>query len=83
MKRKEFKELRSKTAKELRKIVMDKKVEAEKAKMKILSGKEKNLKVARNFRSEIAKILTLAREKDIIESLEKKVEIKEKGKENA
>jgi ribosomal protein L29 len=74
MKRKEFKELRTKTVVELRKLVLAKKLEAEKAKMKNLSGKEKNLKVHKNLSGEIAKILTLIREKEIIESLEPKKE---------
>ncbi len=88
MKRKEFNDLREKTIKDLNRLVMDKKVEMEKAKMKILAGKEKNLKSGRNLSIEIAKILTLIREKEIIESLEKtsekKVEVKEEsGKEEA
>lgn len=80
MKKKEFNDLRGKDIKDLRKLVMDKKLESEKAKMKILSGKEKNFKVKKNLSSEIAKILTLIREKEIIESLQPK---EEKGKENA
>ena len=80
MKRKEFIELRGKSIKDLRKIVEGKKLEAEKAKMKRFGGKEKNLKVGRNLSSEIAKILTLVREKEIIESLQPKVEEKEEIK---
>jgi len=76
MKRKEFNDLRGKEIKDLKKLVADKKLEAEKAKMKIFAGKEKNLKVKKNLSQEIAKILTLVREKEIIESLEKKVEVK-------
>lgn len=78
MKRKELNELRAKTTKELMKIVVEKKAEAEKAKMKILGGKEKNLKLAKNLSHEIAKILTLVREKEIIKSLENE---EKKGKE--
>jgi len=48
------------------------KLEAEKAKMKMLGGKEKNFKVRKNLAKEIAKILTLVREKEIIESLQLK-----------
>jgi len=48
--------------------------------MKIMGGKEKNLKVRRNLTREIAKILTLVREKEIIEALSslepKKEEVK-------
>lgn len=76
MKRKEFLSLREKSISELKKMVLAKKDDAEKAKMKILAGKEKNLKVRKNFAREIAKILTLIREKEIIESLEVKPETK-------
>lgn len=72
MKRKELNDLRGKTAQELEKIVLGKKLEIEKARMKIIGGKEKNLKVRKNLAREIAKILTLIREKEIIESLEAK-----------
>lgn len=80
MRKKELNELKSKNIKELEKIVFSKKLESEKAKINALGGKEKNLKVGRNLRREIAKILTLIREKEIIESLQPKKE--EKGKEN-
>lgn len=76
MKKKEFNELKSKTAKDLKKIVFTKKLEAEKSRMNTLAGKEKNLKVGKNLRREIAKILTLIREKEIVESLQPKVEDK-------
>ncbi len=72
MKRKEFNDLRKKNIQELEKIALEKKLEAEKAKMKMLGGKEKNLKVRKNLAKEIAKILTLVREKEIIESLQLK-----------
>lgn len=72
MKRKEFNDLREKNIQELEKIALEKKLEAEKAKMKMLGGKEKNLKVRKNLAKEIAKILTLVREKEIIESLQLK-----------
>ena len=72
MKRKEFNDLRGKNIQGLEKIALEKKLEAEKAKMKMLGGKEKNLKVRKNLAKEIAKILTLVREKEIIESLQLK-----------
>ena len=72
MKRKEFNDLRGKNIQELGKIALEKKLEAEKAKMKMLGGKEKNFKVRKNLAKEIAKILTLVREKEIIESLQLK-----------
>lgn len=71
MKRKEFTELRGKTVKELLKMAAVKKTEAIKKKMQIMGGKEKNLKLYRQIRLEVAKILTLAREKEILEKLTK------------
>ncbi len=82
MKRKEFNDLREKNAQELEKIVLGKKLEIEKAKMKIIGGKEKNLKVRKNLAQEIAKILTLIREKEIIEGLEAKNEEGKKVEKN-
>jgi ribosomal protein L29 len=77
MKRKDYKELKGKTIEELVKLASTKRIEATKKKMQILGGKEKNLKVHRNLRAEIAKILTLVREKEILEEMQpKEVETK-------
>ena len=70
MKKKELISLRTKTAKELAKIVYEKQTEGTKKKMEIMGGKEKNLKAHKNLSREIAKILTLIREKEIIEKIE-------------
>ena len=70
MKKKDMISLRTKTAKELAKIVYEKQTEATKKKMEIMGGKEKNLKAHKNLSREIAKILTLIREKEIIEKIE-------------
>ena len=72
MKRKDYQELKGKTVKELLKMAAVKKAEAIKKKMQIMGGKEKNLKLYRQIRTEVAKILTLAREKEIIEKLKTK-----------
>ncbi len=72
MKTKEFKDLRNKSIKDLLKLVSDKKLESLKKGMAISGGKEKNLKLVANLRREIAKILTLIREKEILETLEPK-----------
>lgn len=82
MKRKDFISLRGKTIKELSKLAYEKKTEAIKKKMEIMGGKEKNVKVYRNLMTEVAKILTLVREKEIIEKIEMNNKEK-KGKENA
>lgn len=70
MKKKDYQDLKGKTIKELLKMAAAKKAEAIKKKMQIMGGKEKNLKLYRQIRIEVAKILTLAREKEIIEKLE-------------
>jgi ribosomal protein L29 len=77
MKRKDYTDLKGKTIKELVKLASTKRIDAVKKKMQILGGKEKNLKVYRNLRVEIAKILTLVREKEILEKMQPK-EVKTK-----
>jgi ribosomal protein L29 len=77
MKRKDYIDLKGKTVKELIKLANDKKGESIKEKMKILGGKEKNLKLHRNLRSEVAKILTLIKEKEILEKIQPKVKSEE------
>jgi ribosomal protein L29 len=80
MKRKEFNDLRTKDLKALKKLAMEKKLEAAKKRMEIVGGKEKNLKATNNLRHDLAQILTLIREKEIIEKLQPKEEIKEEAK---
>jgi len=70
MKTKEFKSLRAKDSKDLVKMVREKRAEAAKKEVEIRSGKEKNIKLLGNIRHEIAKILTLIKEKEILEKLE-------------
>ena len=69
MKRKDYTELRTKTVKELQKMAFEKKLVAMKKKMEIMAGKEKNLKSYSALRNDISQILTLKREKEIIETL--------------
>lgn len=76
MKTKDFKDLRSKDLKTLRKMATEKKKGATLAKMASAGSKEKNLRLALNLRREAAKILTLVREKEILESLVPKEEAK-------
>ena len=73
MKKKEFITYKNKSIKDLNKIVFEKKLDLEKLRMKIFAGKEKNVKLGRNLRTEIAKILTLIKEKEIIEVLQSKI----------
>jgi len=78
MKRKDYIDLKGKTIAELTKMVSLKKTESVKKKMRILGGKEKNLKMHRNLRAEVAKILTLIREKEILEKMKPVEEVKTK-----
>lgn len=70
MKTKEFKNLRAKDIKSLKKLAYTKKLEVIKKNMMVLGGKEKNVKSVGILRNELAKILTLVREKEILEKLE-------------
>jgi ribosomal protein L29 len=70
MKKKDLTEMKSKTLAELRKVAVQKRVEANNAGMKISAGKEKNLKSFKNLRREIAQILTIIKEKEIVEKLQ-------------
>ena len=73
MKIKDFKDIKSKELKDLKKVLSEKKKDAAKKRMEIFSGKDKNLKLSKNLRKDIAQILTLIREKEIMEKLNKKV----------
>ncbi len=77
MKKKDLQSLKTKSIEELIKMVSEKRVESETAKLKAISGQEKNLKARKNLRIEIARILTLVREKRIAQEVNpKKEEIK-------
>ncbi len=80
MKKKDFTDLKNKTVKDLTKLVVEKNQAAKKTRMDIAAGKEKNLKAYKNLRRDIAQILTLVKEKQIMEKLQPK---ETKGKENA
>ncbi len=56
---------------------MEKKLEAAKKQMEVMGGKEKNLKATNNLRHDLAQILTLVREKEIVEKLQPKEEKEE------
>ena len=68
MKKKELVSLRSKTITELTKMVIEKRVDVATSYAKIKAGHEKNVKKAFNLRKELAQILTILREKEIIEN---------------
>ena len=71
MKKKDYNELKSKEISELAKTVKVKKAELAKLGPKVISGEEKNLKKAANLRREVAQMLTLIREKEILKEQEK------------
>ncbi|MEJ2441583.1 MAG: 50S ribosomal protein L29 [Patescibacteria group bacterium] len=72
MKKKDLQAARNKKMSELKKLVSKKKQEVEVLQAKVKAGQEKNLKKAKNIRIEIAQLLTLVREKEIIKKEEKK-----------
>ncbi|MFI5241052.1 MAG: 50S ribosomal protein L29 [Microgenomates group bacterium] len=80
MKRKDLTDLKTKDLKDLKKMVLTKKDEALAAKVKRFSTQEKNLKSAKNLKIEIAKIMTIIREKEIMEEMQPKVVAKEETK---
>lgn len=80
MKKKDFTGLKAKTIKDLASLVQNKRTEAKKLKMEIAAGKSKNLKGYKSARRDIAQVLTVIREKQIIEKLEPKQEVKKEDK---
>ena len=69
MKTKEYKDLKVKEIKDLSKILNEKRKSLGKILLDIKSGSEKNLKRGMNLKKEIAKILTLIKEKEILEKI--------------
>lgn len=67
MKTKEFKSIKIKEIKELKNLVSKKKLELIKNQVKMLSGKEKNLKKIWGLKKEIAQLLTVIKEKEFLE----------------
>lgn len=65
MKIKELKEIKTKEAKDLEKTVSKLRAALMKNAVKMIGGKEKNLKKAWNIKKEIAQILTIIKEKGI------------------
>jgi len=67
MKKKELNETKKKEISELRNIINKKRLELKMAHVNILDGKEKNLKLAKNLRKDIAQLLTFISEKEIFD----------------
>lgn len=71
MKKKDLVDIRNKEIKDLKKLAEEKKLELAKTEVKIRSGEEKNVKKASKLRREIAQILTIIQEKELIEQEKK------------
>ena len=69
MKKKELNSLRSKTLAELHKMVLERKIQINKAKTDIIASREKNLKKAKNLKHELSQVFTIIRQKEIVESI--------------
>ena len=67
MKKKDILDVRGKAEKEIANSLKEKKLELAKTKVKIASGEEKNIKKAKNLRREIAQLLTILKEKALME----------------
>lgn len=78
MKKRELRDLKNKSVKELIKIVDKKAIEIMKVKAKSKVSKEKNLKHVKNIKKDVAQIKTVIREKEFIDESSK---VKEKTKE--
>ncbi len=66
MKKKEKGVLRSKEIDDLKKALDKARVELKKTQAEIYGGKEKNLKKGKNLRRDIAQILTIIKEKELL-----------------
>lgn len=66
MKKKELTDLRNKKTNELEKLLSKKRNELINTYAKIKAGQEKNLKKAKNIRRDVAQILTIIREKELL-----------------
>lgn len=78
MKKNDLNKLKAKKAEELKKIGVDKKVELIKISAEVTAGNESNNKKAKNLKRDIAQILTIIREKEIVEKIEEKNIVKSK-----
>lgn len=67
MKKKELEQIRLKQIKELKKMINEKQKEINLCFAKIKAGQEKNTKKVKNFRKDLSQILTVLKEKEIVE----------------
>ena len=74
MKKKDLTELRTKEKKEIESILAKKRLELATLISKSVSGGEKNLKKGKNLRKDIAQILTIIKEKELVETIKEEKE---------
>ena len=67
MKKKDVETLRGKEVAEIKKALAGKRADLIKAQVEMYGGKEKNLKKAKNLRREVAQMLTIIKEREILE----------------
>jgi ribosomal protein L29 len=72
VKKKDFKDIKTKEVDELKKMIDSKRGELAKTVPNLKAGREKNLKKAKNLKREIAQILSLISEKEIMKKEEAK-----------
>lgn len=63
MKKKQLKEIKNKTVEELEKLVMETETQLAKLKLEILSGKNKNKRLGKSLRKDIAQMKTIINQK--------------------
>lgn len=68
MKLKQVQELRTKSLVELKKEADEKRTETVKVRAEIVTGREKNIKRLKNLRHDLAQILTIMKEIEILEA---------------
>ncbi len=79
MKTKEFKELKSKSIEKLIAEADSKRLAVYKFKSEMKVGKEKNLKKGKNLKKDLSQILTVVREKEIEEKMNKNKKTEKEG----
>jgi len=72
MKKKDIETLRGKEVAEIKKALAGKRADLIKAQVEMYGGKEKNLKKVKNLRREVAQMLTIIKEREILERESKK-----------
>lgn len=81
MKKKEYKDIKGKEIKDLKNLVEEKRTKLRKFLIDLKTGSEKNVKKGAILRDEIARILTLIREKEILEGIQVEKEVEKQKKE--